>query len=123
MFRGKENNHGLQGQRMKGDTFVFGNGNSHVNRARMANSNSQMNQLSVADSSTTANPFHGYQQQHDIFYQQPSWGYPLVPPTVNSRFMPINGNATQPVYYTPQFAFTAGEADVGNGANVFGDDL
>ncbi|KDN63568.1 hypothetical protein CSUB01_05318 [Colletotrichum sublineola] len=123
IFRGKENNHGLQGQRMTGDTYVFGGSNNHVNRARMANSNSQMNQLSVADSNTTANPFHGYQQQHEIFYQQPSWGYPVVAPTVNSRFMPINGNVTQPVYFTHQFAFNTGENDLGNGANVFGDDI
>ncbi|KAK2061232.1 hypothetical protein LY76DRAFT_603423 [Colletotrichum caudatum] len=112
------------GQSMGGDTYVFGGGgNSHVNRARMANSNNQMNQLSVADPNTTANPFNGYQQQPEIFYQQPSWGYPMVTPTLNTRFMPINGNATQPVYYTTQFAFTASENDSGNGPNVFGDEI
>ncbi|GKT54761.1 hypothetical protein ColTof4_08381 [Colletotrichum tofieldiae] len=89
----------------------------------MANSNTQVNQLGMADSNTTANPFNGYQQHQEMFYQQPSWGYPVVTQTTNSRFMPINDNATQPVYYSHQFAFTAGENDAGNGTNVFGDDL
>ncbi|KZL81370.1 hypothetical protein CI238_00407, partial [Colletotrichum incanum] len=119
MFRGKENNHGLQGQRMTGDSYVFGGGNNHVNRARMANTNNQMNQLGMTDSNTTANPFNGYHQQQDMFYQQPSWGYPVVTQTTNSRLMPINDNATQPVYYSHQFPFTAGENDAGNGANLF----
>ncbi|OHW93076.1 hypothetical protein CSPAE12_08383 [Colletotrichum incanum] len=105
------------------DSYVFGGGNNHVNRARMANTNNQMNQLGMTDSNTTANPFNGYHQQQDMFYQQPSWGYPVVTQTTNSRLMPINDNATQPVYYSHQFPFTAGENDAGNGANVFGDDL
>ncbi|GKT48088.1 uncharacterized protein ColSpa_08269 [Colletotrichum spaethianum] len=88
----------------------------------MGNSNIQMNQLSMTHPTTTTNPFNGYQQQ-EIFYQQPSWGYPVVTQTTNSRFMPINGNATQPMYYSHQFAFAAGENDSGNGTNVFGDDL
>ncbi|OBR15229.1 hypothetical protein CH63R_00409 [Colletotrichum higginsianum IMI 349063] len=122
LFRGKENNHGLQTQRMPADGYAVGCGNSRVNGTRMTNSNSQVTQASMADSNITASPFNDFQQQ-DMFYQQAPWAYPMVAQASNSRFIPINGNQAQPAFYGHQFSFPAGENSQGNGTDIFGNDL
>lgn len=115
-FKGNENNRGFQGQGMGGGHYLYGSANNHLNQGGLANPN-------------TSNPFNGFHQPQDMFYNQ-NYQSPWLPPVSHAQthgFNPINGTPNQQLFFGNQMlpmaanAFSANENDQGQGMGMFGE--